>query len=416
MIAAFSFAVLPSAWADDGLLLEPDPWAMSDPGQSGMHTSAVGGEFQVNSVTEGDQFAPNATGLNNGGFVAAWLHRVDSMFLIQAQLYDADGNKVGGEFTLGQSHREDASVELASLEGGGFAAVWEDNADLGNGSDMVGQVFDNNGQKVGNPFYAAGGRDETRPHVGALNDGSFVTVWASSDQGSADANITARRFNSYGSAISDEIEVFSTQIGNYDSDPHVVGLNDGGYYVVTDGFYGSDSNWDIVGRRFNAYNQTTSGVVELATGAGPQYYPVLESLGDGGFVLGWVEGVAQGLNDFYVKVFQSDPNQYSDNIKANIDPVYNSTNFFDLVSTGSNNSFVLVWDAWVDSDQGRNIFGQAYSSDGSRSGDAWQVNTTTAYDQRYPEAASRNSDGGYVVVWDSASNDGSGFGVFEQMY
>ena len=48
-------------------------------------------------------------------------------------------------------------------------------------------------------------------------------------------------------------------------------------------------------------------------------------------------------------------------------------------------------------------------------GDEFQVNTFTAKDQKDPTAAGL-SDGGYVIVWESSDQDGSGKGVFGQRF
>lgn len=73
----------------------------------------IGTEFQVNSQTTGGQWYPSVTGLANGGFVVTWQDGLagyngsgssslgdTSGSSVKAQVYAADGSKVGGEFLV----------------------------------------------------------------------------------------------------------------------------------------------------------------------------------------------------------------------------------------------------------------------------------------------------------------------------
>jgi hypothetical protein len=50
-----------------------------------------------------------------------------------------------------------------------------------------------------------------------------------------------------------------------------------------------------------------------------------------------------------------------------------------------------------------------------RAGAEARVNTTLVGDQRDPSLA-KLADGGWVVTWQSANQDGSGLGVYQQRY
>lgn len=74
--------------------------------------------------------------------------------------------------------------------------------------------------------------------------------------------------------------------------------------------------------------------------------------------------------------------------------------------------FVVVWDSRADPNVNeRNVFGQRYDSLGGRVGDEFRIGTYVAGDQRYP-AVAMGEDGGFVAVWQSYGQDGSGYGVF----
>ena len=61
------------------------------------------------------------------------------------------------------------------------------------------------------------------------------------------------------------------------------------------------------------------------------------------------------------------------------------------------------------------VYGQIFTSSGSKSGSEFQINTYTDGDQRYPSVTGL-SNGNFVVAWQSNSQDGSKYGVFGQMF
>jgi len=88
----------------------------------------------------------------------------------------------------------------------------------------------------------------------------------------------------------------------------------------------------------------------------------------------------------------------------------------DVADLGS--GFVVIWQSVgsTGSDSsGQSIQGQRYASDGSPSGDEFQVNTYTTNDQITPQVAA-DSMGNFVSVWHSDGQDGDGKGVFGQRY
>jgi uncharacterized protein YndB with AHSA1/START domain len=119
----------------------------------------VGGEFLANTTTLGTQDESSVTALANGRFVVTWTDNSgaggdSSDSSVKAQLFDAGGHKVGSEFlvnTITSSFQDEASV--ASLKNGGFVVSWQDNSGLnGDGTrsgSIKAQMFDGDGNKVG---------------------------------------------------------------------------------------------------------------------------------------------------------------------------------------------------------------------------------------------------------------------------
>ena len=78
-------------------------------------------------------------------------------------------------------------------------------------------------------------------------------------------------------------------------------------------------------------------------------------------------------------------------------------------------AFVVVWSSTGQDGSAAGVFAQRYDVGGTPLGPEFRVNTYTAYNQDYPAAAADGA-GNFVVVWRSASQDGSGYGVFGQRY
>ena len=77
--------------------------------------------------------------------------------------------------------------------------------------------------------------------------------------------------------------------------------------------------------------------------------------------------------------------------------------------------FVVTWFSDSQEGLGRDIYGQRYDETGSVQGTEFLINTETSNDQFDP-SISALSDGGFVVVWTSSAQDGSGYGVYGQRY
>ena len=164
-----------------------------------------GSEFQVNTTTNSVQTNSSVTALNDGGFVVTWEsnNQDGDKHGIFGQRYDASGNAVGGEFQVNTTTSgEQLNSRVAALNDGGFVVTWESENQDGDGNGVYGQQFDASGDKVGGETLindsTAGEQDGAEVMV--LGDGSVVVSWTSSDGGKGDSD----------SVFADYIELEST--------------------------------------------------------------------------------------------------------------------------------------------------------------------------------------------------------------
>lgn len=85
------------------------------------------------------------------------------------------------------------------------------------------------------------------------------------------------------------------------------------------------------------------------------------------------------------------------------------------IATLADGSSVVVWQSAGQDGSDLGVYGQRRSAAGAKLGKEFRVATTTAGAQSQPAVAALKG-GGFVVVWQSAGQDGSGLGVYLQRY
>ncbi|RTL21247.1 MAG: hypothetical protein EKK55_16455, partial [Rhodocyclaceae bacterium] len=242
---------------------------------------ALGGEFRVNTLGNGDQSWPQITALSDGGFVVSWQDSAGndgSGWGNFAQRFDAAGNAQGGQFVVNTTTSSTQYHANVAGYDGGFAAVWS------NGSDIYLQRFDNAGSKLGGETLvstipgsaSAQSGAQYVPDVAAWTDGRFVVVWtdAGANDGSGDG-VFARIYTP-GSGFGTSFLVNTTTTGNQSYNGYgeyvanVAVLADGGFVVVWPSSDTDGSGWGVYGQRFDATGNKVGGefrVNETTTGS-----------------------------------------------------------------------------------------------------------------------------------------------------
>lgn len=164
------------------------------------------GEFQVNTYTASFQENPAIAALNDGSFVVIWeSYQQDpdpsnSASSIYAQRYNANGRALGNEFRVNTHINGDQfKPSITALTDGGFVIAWEGGKGFSR-PDIDAQRYDVNGVKQGGEFqvntHTTGG--QTDPAITALTNGGFVVAWTSEGQdggSSTDRGVYAQSYN-----------------------------------------------------------------------------------------------------------------------------------------------------------------------------------------------------------------------------
>jgi hypothetical protein len=166
--------------------------------------SRLGGEFQVNTYTTGNQRLASVDVSPAGGFVVAWTSDQGdgSSEGVFARRFDPSGNAIGNDFlvntqTTGLQWSRFDLVAHDSL--GNFVITWG-GAQVGGFMEIFGQRFDAAGTRRGAEFhintYTTG--SQVVPGVASDSAGNFVVAWQSGNQDGSDFGVFAQRFGGLG--------------------------------------------------------------------------------------------------------------------------------------------------------------------------------------------------------------------------
>jgi Ca2+-binding RTX toxin-like protein len=304
--------------------------APGDPSFSGVHGqlfdsggNRVGGEFLVNTTTDGGQGPTAAASLPGGGFVVTWtdssLQGGDSAGLsVKAQRFDDLGNKVGGEILVNTTTALDQSdAAVAALPGGGFVVAWTDGSKTGadtSFSAIRAQMFDADGAKIGGEWLVnsvtTGG--QLRPSVAALADGRFMIAWEMPINEGIDfdgASVRAQIYAADGQAIGGEFVVNSSYRHGQQA-PSITALPQGGFLTVwhspaATSLYPEAAH--IVGQIHDADGRRVGDEFRINVHQGGEHvFPSVATLASGGFAVSWTQGTGNGA-DIAARRFTLEP-------------------------------------------------------------------------------------------------------------
>ena len=131
---------------------------------------------------------------------------------------------------------------------------------------------------------------------------------------------------------------------------------------------------------------------------------------NGNTVVVWNDG---NTGDVYFQRYDGSGNALGSNTRAN-------TTTADLqseaqVAMDGNGNFVVAWMSASQDGSGDGIYAQRFNASGVAQGGEFRVNTTTANNQGLP-AVAMDANGNFVVTWTDAAADGNSFGVYAQRY
>ena len=378
----------------------------------------LGPEFRINTFTTLSQSAPAVASDGAGDFVVAWQSiQEGSGYGVFAQRYAASGLPLGPEFRVNTfTTGNQTAPAVASDFVGNFIVLWQSEAQDGSGLGVFGQRYAAAGTVLGSEFrinsFTTG--DQAAPSVGFDKLNAFYVAWMSDGQDGSASGIYGQRFASPGIPMGPEFRVNTTTAGGQRF-PSIAANLAGNFLVVWESEgQESGSSFGVFGQRYLGSGVPGGAEFRVNTFTPQNQIGATVTATLSNFVVMWQSYGQDGSN---YGVFGQ---RYSSNGVA-LGPEFRANTFGLGYQSGpglaadANGDFVVVWESAGQDGSGAGIFGQRYASSGLPLGAEFRVNTFTTNGQKRAVAASSLS-ANFVVVWQSDLQDGSSYGVFGQRY
>jgi S-layer family protein len=277
------------AWASRTYFLATDVFAQRYDASG----ARLGGEFVVNTVTDGTQGLPNLSADRHGGFVATWSSDQHDNFnyAVIGQRLDSRGAQLGGEFQVNTYTVEAQYLSSTRHDrNGNFVVVWTSRWQDSGTAGVFGQRFDAGGNRVGGEFQLNSYTPSYQwgADLCAAADGRFVVVWESWNQiAPGNISVYARRFDAAGAPVGGA--EFRVNVSTTDSmmDP-AVACDAAGNFVVSWEEYRDK----IMVRRFRADGTPRSGDTLVSSFPGVFVRPAIDSDAVGNFIVSWDDALS----------------------------------------------------------------------------------------------------------------------------
>jgi subtilisin-like proprotein convertase family protein len=388
----------------------------------------VGDELQVNTVTEGHQRSPSVTTLPNGEFVVVWQSGPDGENpRIYGQRYDRNNIPIGDQFQVNTYAEVDSSQQYPAVTGlsnGTFVVTWRSLGQQQDGSraGVYGQRYDQEGQPLGNEFrinsYTT--LSQEFPSIAALDNGEFVVVWQSEEQDGSSYGVYGQRYDNLGDSIGEEFLV-NTHTSNYQGGASISTLSDGGFIITWSSLEQDGSGSGIYGQRYDNQGDPVGDEFQVNTYTdGSQKGGAVAGLVDGGFVIAWESESQNG--GVYGQQYDSNSQPVGNEFEISTGVRMVDTQHAPEITALPDGGYIVTWESASQdvfhsngASYSSGIYGKRFDSQGNQVGEEFRVNTHLPNHQQSPSIDSF-SNGDFVVAWQSDFQDGDWAGIYAQVF
>lgn len=239
------------------------------------------------------------------------------------------------------------------------------------------------------------------PAITVLEDGGYVIAYETENVDENGMGIALQRYDADGNKVGREVLVNSSEEGNQ-QDPSIAATSDGGYVVMWE-----DTRSDnIHGQKFAASGKAVGDEFTVNTNtSGNQTDVKVASLDDGGYVAVYTTDDGEDGRDIMAQRFDAEGNKVGEEILVNTETegTQQEASVTGLVGGG----YVVTYEDRSGADgSGNGVFAQVFDASGAKTGEEIQVNQTTSGSQQ-DAVVTALSDGDFVIAFkgkDSSSN------------
>jgi hypothetical protein len=248
--------------------------------------------------------------------------------------------------------------------------------------------------------------DQSYPAACADDAGHLTVVWESRGRDGSGTAVRAAQHDASG-AGAEEIAVNATTAN--DQQLAAVSCTPSGEFIVAWESRGQDGDdFGIVARRFDGSGPRGGEVAVNSYTTERQRAASLCRDGRGGFVVAWqsYEQDGDGYGIFGQRFDGADARRGEEFRVSSFTEDSQAHPAIACAESG----FVAIWQSAEQDGDGYGIFARRWDSAGAPLGSEFQVNTATIGDQQLP-AIAVNSGGDFLIVWQSDDQDGDGTGI-----
>jgi pimeloyl-ACP methyl ester carboxylesterase len=324
--------------------------------------------------------------------------------------YKAQSN----DFVINSYFTGDQAVSsVVGLSGGGYVVIWQSYGQDGDQKGIYGQLFTDDNLKVGDEFLVntATPGSQGDPMVIALTGGGFLATWTD-DPSSC---VVGQLYSNAGDKVGAEIQLNPSALGGEKNWQSVSALTNGGFVATWSMWYGDGSNYGVFGQRYASDGSRVGSEFGVNTyKSGWQGNSSAAGLSDGGFVVAWQSDGQDGSSyGVYGQRFASNGTKTGAEFAVNTFTLAEQNAV--AMAALEDGGFVITWQSAGADGSGFAISGQRYNSGGDRIGGEFIVNSYSTGNQSAPSVVGL-ADGGFMVTWTSNGQDGSSTGIFGQRY
>jgi len=325
---------------------------------------------------------------------------------------------LGPEFQVNTFTTGDQAFPAVSVNAGGaFVVVWQSDGQDGSRLGVYAQRFDPLCNKVGSELqlntYTAS--DQSTPAVALRDDGSFLAAWQSTDQDGHGRGVFARLFGSDGNPAAPEFQINTTTYSNQAFPNVIVNPATQGFLISWSSAFQDGSSDAVIVRVYDADCHPLGDEVMINEHSfGFQGYSRAQCDETGRSVLAWTSYELDG-DAFGAAARRCGPNGYPAGGEFLVNDYAVSNQDYPDVAVARDGAFVVVWHSAFQDGSGYGVYQRRYDANDSPLTGETQVNTSTANSQWYPRIA-MDGLGGYLIAWQSDVQDGSGRGVYARLY
>ena len=369
-------------------------------------------EFQVNGYWTGNQQNSRLAVLENDGFAVTWEYAAGGTAAtdVHFRMFDPEGTPMGIESVVHSSVQgQQQTPRILATPGGGCIVFWQQYPVGETQFDIFAQRYLPSGEKDGDPFVASPDSSAHDRYAEAvlLEGGELMVIWT------IDYHVYGRRMLLDGTPLGIQIDIAYASSNSIS----LTALPGGGFlvtYLAKVG--GSQGKYKVHGRWFDEYGiaQGQGVLIEDQGDTLHQTAPRAMLTSNDELVVAWsayYNGDGSGYGSF-ARMLTASGDPIGDLFPVNT-TTQSDQNGPRPLALGDGR-FAIVWNGNGPGDNG-GAFLQRFEPDTAKLGIETRVNTYTE-DAQWSQDVDSFSDGSFMVLWQSANQDGSSNGIYAQRF